>query len=79
MNIKVLGIGCSKCKALEEKVRVIVAKNNINAEVEKVSDLEEIMKYGIMLTPGLVINEKVKSYGMVPKEDQILRWIKEEF
>jgi small redox-active disulfide protein 2 len=77
MNIKILGTGCSKCINLENKVRDLVKQNTIDAVVEKVSDLQEIMKYGIMMTPGLVINEKVVSYGSVPKDNQILQWIKE--
>ena len=76
MNIKVLGTGCAKCTTLEERVKEVVSKNSIDASVEKVSDLQEIMKYGIMMTPGLVINEKVISYGSVPKESQILEWLK---
>jgi small redox-active disulfide protein 2 len=76
MNIKVLGPGCAKCQTLEKRVRDVVAKNSIDASVEKVSDLQDIMKYGIMMTPGLVINEKVVSYGSVPNESKILEWIK---
>ena len=77
MIIKILGTGCSKCINLEKKVKEIVKANNIDASVEKVSDLQDIMKYGIMMTPGLVINEKVISYGSVPKDEQILQWLKE--
>jgi small redox-active disulfide protein 2 len=77
MNIKILGTGCSKCTNLEKKVKEIVKNNSIDAEVIKVSDLQEIMKYGIMMTPGLVINEKVVCYGSVPKDNDILKWIKE--
>jgi small redox-active disulfide protein 2 len=76
MKIKILGPGCSKCKTLEEKVRRIVSEHKLDAEIIKVTDLDEIMKYGIMLTPGLVIDEQVKSYGSVPKEEQILAWLK---
>jgi small redox-active disulfide protein 2 len=76
-TIKVLGTGCKKCLTLEAKVREIVQKNSIDAEVEKVTDLNAIMNYGIMMTPGLVIDEKVKSYGIIPKDDQILNWLKE--
>ena len=78
MNVKILGTGCKKCLALESKVRDIAQKNNIDAEFEKVTDLNEIMNYGIMMTPGLVINEKIKSYGTIPKDDQILKWLKGE-
>jgi small redox-active disulfide protein 2 len=78
MNIKILGVGCSRCKKLEQQVRDLVAKNNINTEIEKVTEIQEMIKYGIMATPGLVINEKLKSSGIVPKNEQILNWIKEE-
>jgi small redox-active disulfide protein 2 len=78
MKIKILGTGCSKCVNLEKKVREIVASNAIDAEVSKVSEIQEIMKYGVLMTPGLVINEKVMSFGSVPKEEQILKWIKEQ-
>lgn len=77
MNIKILGTGCSKCITLEKKVRELVSQNSIDAVVEKVSELQEIMKYGIMMTPGLVINEKVVSYGSIPQDYQILKWIDE--
>lgn len=78
MVVKILGTGCKKCQTLEAKVRDVVQQNNINAEVEKVTDLSAIMSYGIMMTPGLVIDEKVKSYGTIPKDDQILSWLKGE-
>ena len=77
MKIKILGAGCKKCLTLESKVRELVQRNNIVAEVEKVTDLNTIMNYGIMMTPGLVINEQVKSFGIIPKDDQILSWLKE--
>ena len=77
VTIKILGSGCTKCKTLNAKVLELVAKNNLPATVEKVEDIMEIMKYGILSTPGLVINEKIKSVGNVPKDEQILSWIKE--
>ncbi|MGB9702803.1 MAG: thioredoxin family protein [Candidatus Kapaibacteriota bacterium] len=77
MNIKVLGTGCSKCISLERKLNELVKEHNLDVEIEKVSQLEEIMKYGIMMTPGLVINEKVVSFGSVPKDKQILKRIEE--
>jgi small redox-active disulfide protein 2 len=78
INIKILGIGCPKCRKLEEKVKEVVSANNITAEVEKVTDVKDVMKYNIMMTPGLVINEKLKSSGNIPKDEQILNWINEE-
>lgn len=77
MIIKVLGMGCAKCNKLEEKVKEVAKNNNIEAEFIKVTDLQEIMRYKVMMTPGLVINEKVKSYGVIPKDDQILQWLRE--
>ena len=78
MKVKILGTGCKKCQTLEAKVREVVQQNKINADVEKVTDLSAIMSYGIMMTPGLVIDEKVKSYGTIPKDDQILSWLRGE-
>lgn len=77
VNVQVLGVGCSKCKILEEKVRQLVVTHHLNVSVERISDLKEIMKYGIMATPGLVIGGKVKSAGTVPKDTQLLQWLKE--
>ena len=78
LNIKILGIGCPRCRRLEEKVKEVVSENNIDAEVNKVTDVSDMMKYNIMMSPGLVINEKLKSSGNIPKDEQILNWIKEE-
>jgi len=75
ISIKVLGPGCKKCQTLEMKVKEIIAKNNIDAVVEKITDIQEMMNYGIMMTPALIINEQVKSYGIIPKEAQILEWL----
>jgi small redox-active disulfide protein 2 len=77
MNVKILGTGCAKCKRLEEKVKAVIISNSIEAEVVKVTDLDEIMKFNIMRTPGLVINEKLKSAGVIPKDEEILVWLKE--
>jgi small redox-active disulfide protein 2 len=77
-TIKILGTGCKKCLTLEAKVKELAQQNNIEAVFEKVTDLNEIMNYGIMMTPGLVVNEQVKSYGVIPKDEQILGWLKGE-
>lgn len=76
MIVKILGTGCPKCKKLEEMVKNVIEKNNIEGEIVKVTQIDEIMKYGIMMTPGLVVNEVVKSSGHLPKEEQILEWLK---
>jgi len=77
ISVKILGTGCKKCQTLEAKVRELVSSNSIDAAVEKVTDIQEIVGYGIMMTPGLVINEKVLSYGIIPKDAQIINWLKE--
>ncbi len=65
MNIKILGTGCINCKNLEKAVNITIAEMNLEAKVEKVEDIQKIIGYGIMRTPGLVINEKVVSSGRV--------------
>ncbi|MEJ5287249.1 MAG: Redox-active disulfide protein 2 [Candidatus Kapaibacterium sp.] len=77
VKIKVLGPGCPKCQALEQRVREVVERNNFDAEIEKVQNIMDIMKYGVMLTPALVINEKLMASGSpLPSSDQIKEWIK---
>jgi small redox-active disulfide protein 2 len=78
MNVKILGSGCSKCKALEQKVRQLDEAHQLHLEIEKVTDLKEIMQYGILMTPGLVVDGVIKSYGAIPKDEQLLHWFKEE-
>lgn len=71
MEIKVLGTGCAKCKQLEKTVRQAVDELGIDARVEKVSELTDIMAYGIMATPGLVIDGEVRVAGRLPKLDEL--------
>ena len=71
MEIKILGTGCPKCKTLEKMTREVVEQNGIEATIIKVEDIMEIMKYGIMTTPALVVNEKVEIKGRVPSADEI--------
>lgn len=72
MNIKILGTGCKKCLQLEKNARVALEELGLTAEILKVQDIEDIMSYGIMSTPGLVIDEKVVSYGKVLKPQEII-------
>jgi small redox-active disulfide protein 2 len=71
MEIKVLGTGCANCKALEKVVINALAEMDIAANVEKVEDIQKIMSYGIMRTPGLVIDEKVVLVGRVPSVKEV--------
>jgi small redox-active disulfide protein 2 len=73
MEIKILGTGCSKCKTLEKLTREVVEKNGIDATVTKVEDITEIMKYHIMATPALVVNEKVEIKGYVPSAAELMK------
>jgi small redox-active disulfide protein 2 len=73
MNIKILGTGCPKCKALEKLTREVVEQNGINATITKVEDIVEIMKYGVMTTPALVVDEQVTIKGRIPSTDEIKR------
>ena len=71
MEIKILGPGCPKCKTLDKLTREVVEKNGIDAKITKVEDIMEIMKYGVMSTPALVVDEKVIVMGRVPSSDEI--------
>jgi small redox-active disulfide protein 2 len=71
MEIKILGTGCASCRNLEKATREAVQEMNINANVVKEEDIMNIMAYGVMRTPGLVINEKVVISGRVPSLKEI--------
>jgi len=71
MEIKILGTGCAKCKTLEKLTREVVAQNGFNANITKVEDITEIMKYHIMSTPALVVNDKVEIKGRIPSSEEI--------
>lgn len=75
MKIEVLGTGCSKCNELEMKVKQAVAQSGKFVQIEKVGDLQKIMGYGVMSTPGLVIDGEVKSTGRVPSVDEIIEML----
>lgn len=76
MIIKVLGTGCAKCQSLEKTVKEVVSALKLDIKVEEVKDIKEIMQYPILMTPGLVINEKVVMSGKVPSKAEVERCIK---
>lgn len=78
MEIKVLGTGCPKCKSLYKVVSEVVEENSINAQVDKIEDIVEIMNYNILSTPAMVIDGKVVLKGKVPSKEEILKIINNE-
>lgn len=75
LSIKVLGSGCANCHKVEALAKQAVTQLGVEAQVELVTDMQEIMRYGVMGTPGIVINEKVVSSGRVPALSQITTMI----
>ena len=76
MIIKILGTGCPKCKKLEENARMAIKELGSDATIEKVTDLDKIMDYGVMITPALVIDEKVVASGKLLSASDIKALIK---
>ncbi|HNZ11026.1 MAG: hypothetical protein BWX99_00524 [Deltaproteobacteria bacterium ADurb.Bin151] len=76
MKIEILGTGCAKCQQLEELVRSLVAESGVEADISKVQDISKILSYGVLTTPGLVINGDVKVAGKIPSAEQIKGWLK---
>ncbi|MCX6820589.1 MAG: thioredoxin family protein [Candidatus Aenigmarchaeota archaeon] len=76
MKIEILGAGCPKCKELEGNARKAVSELNIKADILKVTDMGKIIEYGVMSTPALAINGKVKSSGRIPGVEEIKKMLK---
>ena len=74
--IKILGTGCPKCKTMTGIVKEVVSENNIDATVEKVEDIMEIMKFNVMTTPALVIDDVITIKGRIPSKDEVLALLK---
>ena len=77
MEIKVLGPGCPKCEMVEKRVKSALAELGIAADIEKVSDIKKMISYGILATPGLIINGRIVSSGRIPRVEDIRLWIRE--
>ena len=75
MDIKVLGSGCANCKATIALIDQIAQAKGVSVKLEKVEELRDIMGYGVMSTPGVVINGKVVHAGGVPSRDKIDQWL----
>ncbi len=75
-SIKILGTGCAKCTKLEELARKAVSELGIEAEISKVKDVKDIMDYGVMITPALVVDGEVKAAGKLPSIEDIKEMLK---
>lgn len=77
MKVQILGTGCPRCRKLEANARKAIEELGIAAEIEKVQDIKEITKFGVMMTPALAIDGKVKSTGEIASVEKIKRWLQE--
>ena len=75
LNIKVVGSGCPNCQKLAELCREVIEENNIQAQIEKITDINQFADLGIMITPGLLLNNQVVSSGKIPTRSTLKHWI----
>ena len=75
LSVKVLGPGCANCERVEKVVLEIVSEMALEAKVEKVKDHREFASYGLMYTPGLVLNEKLVCGGRIPTKAEVMSWM----
>ena len=75
-EIKILGTGCPKCQSMTAVVKDVVSENNIDATIEKVEDIMEIIKFNVMTTPALVIDDVIAIKGRVPSKEEVLALLK---
>ena len=77
MKVQILGTGCPRCKKLEANARKAIEELGVDAEIEKVQDIKEITKFGVMMTPALAIDGKVKCSGEIAPPEKIKKWLQE--
>lgn len=77
-NVKVLGSGCANCKRLEQSVHRVADSMALPVDIEKVTDYAEIMKWNILRTPGLVVNDKLVAAGRIPRDEDLARFLLSE-
>ncbi len=75
LSIKVLGPGCANCKRLEQITRRVIDEMQVDAVIEKITDYGDIMAFGVLSTPGLVLNERVLSSGRIPAKEEVAAWL----
>lgn len=75
LNIKIIGTGCPNCEKLENLCNEVVREENLDAQIDKVTDINKFGDYGVMITPGLVVNGKVLSQGKIPVKSTLKNWL----
>jgi small redox-active disulfide protein 2 len=75
MKVQILGPGCAKCKKLYEETQKAVSQAGVEARLEKIEQFDQIMKFGVPMTPALVVNGEVKSAGRIPETSEIVTWL----
>ena len=78
LTIKVLGPGCPNCLKLEQICREVVAENKLEAEITKIENIDQITQHGVMLTPALIVNDKLLIQGKIPIKSTLANWLKKE-
>jgi small redox-active disulfide protein 2 len=78
LNIKVVGSGCPNCQKLEALCKEVVNESKIKANLEKVTEINRFSDLGVMMTPGLIVNDKVLSQGKIPTKSTLIRWLENE-
>jgi small redox-active disulfide protein 2 len=77
LNIKVVGSGCANCTKLESLCKEVVGEQKLDAQVEKVTDINRFADLGVLMTPGLVVNDVVLSQGRIPTKSTLEHWLKD--
>ncbi|MGM0573784.1 MAG: thioredoxin family protein [Bacteroidota bacterium] len=78
LNIKIIGKGCPNCKKLESLCNEVVKEENIEAQIDKVTEVNEFADYGVTMTPGLVVNGKLLSQGKIPVKHTLSKWLNDQ-
>jgi small redox-active disulfide protein 2 len=77
MDIKILGMGCPKCQKVYVNAQRAIAELGIDVKLEKVEDIDEILRYGVMITPAVVIDGHVRASGRIPSKEELKQWLQE--
>ena len=77
MEIKILGLGCPKCRRVYANAQRAIAELSIDVRLEKVEDIDEILRYGVMITPAVVIDGRVRASGRIPSKEELKQWLQE--